>query len=115
MRIILAVCLIYVSWVLVNMMTEASYYFLKCDRNSGCQCLYNCLPEVLGRLLPTYLHPLLRADEVSAELDTAIYDEGEVLISEWFCNLINGSAIRMFLQSHKSSLIGSDNCKQTNQ
>ncbi len=98
MRILLAACLIYVSWVLVNMMTKASYYFSKCDRNSGCGCLYNCLPEVLGRLLPTYLHPLLRADEVSAELDTDIYNEGEVLISEWFCNLINGSAIRMFLQ-----------------
>ncbi len=108
MRILLAVCLIYVSWVLVNMMTEASYYFSKCNRNSGCGCLYNCLLEVLGRLLSTYLHPLMRANKVSAELDTAIYDEGDALIS-WEVTII------MVLQSHRFSLIGADNFKQTNQ
>jgi hypothetical protein len=27
-------------------------------------CLYNGLPKMLGRLLLTYLHPLLGADEV---------------------------------------------------
>ncbi len=81
MRILLAVCVIYVSWVLANMITMSSYCFWKCDRNPRCRCLYNYLSEILGKLWHTYLHQLLGVNEVSAELDTAIYDEVEALIS----------------------------------
>jgi hypothetical protein len=31
----------------------------KCNRNSGCRCLYNSLPEFFGQLLYTQLHPSL--------------------------------------------------------
>jgi hypothetical protein len=41
----------YASWVLVNMMMESSCCFQKCSRNSGHRCLYNGLPQNLGRLL----------------------------------------------------------------
>jgi hypothetical protein len=35
----------------------------KFNRNSGSRCFYNGLPEIVGRLLYAYLHPLSGADE----------------------------------------------------
>jgi len=46
-------------------MIEPSCWFQKCNRNSGHRCLYNGLPDILGGLLFSYLHPPLWADEVS--------------------------------------------------
>jgi len=36
----------------------------KFNRNSGSRCFYNGLPEIVGRLLHAYLHPLSGADEL---------------------------------------------------
>jgi hypothetical protein len=60
-------------------MTESSHCFQKCDRISGGKCLYNDLPEILGRLLCSYLHLASGADEVSGkscQLVAAVHDEG---------------------------------------
>ncbi len=59
-------------------MTEPSHCFQKCDRISG-KCLYNVLPEILGRLLCSYLHLASGAEEVSGkswQLVAAVHDGG---------------------------------------
>jgi len=57
--------------VLVNITTESSHFFWKCNRNSGLRCL-----------LYTFLHPSSGADEITGEseqLVTGIHDEGDGL------------------------------------
>jgi hypothetical protein len=42
----MTVCfIVYVPGVVVNIMTESSHCFWKCDTNSGCRSLYNSLPK----------------------------------------------------------------------
>ncbi len=72
---------------------KSSLCFQKCDRNSGCRLLYNGLPEILGRFLYTYLHPLLGAGELSGEswqAVTAIHDEGDGLTLLWLTLIKSG-------------------------
>jgi hypothetical protein len=50
------------SWV-ANIMAESSLCFQEWNRNSGHRCLYNSLPEIVGKLLYTSLHPSSGADK----------------------------------------------------
>ncbi len=57
------------------------------------QTLYNGLPEILGRFLYTYLHPLLGAGEVIGEswqAVTAVHDEGDGLTLLWLTLIKSG-------------------------
>lgn len=46
-------------------MAESSLCFQEWNRNSGHRCLYKSLPEIVGKLLYSSLHPSSGADEVS--------------------------------------------------
>jgi hypothetical protein len=83
MMILLTFLISCISWVLAKIMTKSSHCFQECNRNSGHRCLYNDFPTSLGWILYFYLHPLLGADEVSAQswqLITAIHDETDGLM-----------------------------------
>jgi hypothetical protein len=78
-------------WILSsgNSMSKFSHCFQNHDSNSGHRFLYNCLLEIMGKLLypylhpHLYLHPLLGVDKVSVEswqLVSTIHDEGDGLI-----------------------------------
>ncbi len=56
--------ILYVSWVLANMMTE-SPITQNLRQKLRTQILYNGLAQILGGLLHTCLHPSLWADEVN--------------------------------------------------
>jgi hypothetical protein len=71
MRITLFLLLSMSPEVLVNITTESSHFFWKCNRTSGLRCL-----------LYTFLHPSSGADEITGEseqLVTGIHDEGDGL------------------------------------
>jgi hypothetical protein len=64
-------------------MAESSCWFQEMQQYLRTRNLYHFLPEILGRLSSSYLHPLPGVNEVTVEswqLVTAIHCEGDGLI-----------------------------------
>jgi hypothetical protein len=55
----------YISWVLANIMIWVFPLFPEMWLKLRMQISYHDMPDTLGKLFCTYLHPLLEADEVS--------------------------------------------------
>ncbi len=79
-------CYVYwVYWVLLaNTRIESSHCFQKCNKNTGCRILYNCLLKILRRRLHFHLHQLFTVDEFFSgkylQLLTTKGDDGDCLI-----------------------------------
>jgi len=64
MRVLLTFFISYVPWVLANIMTESSFHFHKCDRNSGCRCWYKGFSSKFLADSHALIYTHCQADEV---------------------------------------------------
>jgi hypothetical protein len=62
--VFITLCLLSITWVLANIMTESSHCFAKWARISGGKHLHYGLPDILNGLLCSYLCPLWGTKEV---------------------------------------------------
>jgi len=87
--VFITLCLLSISWVLANIMTESSHCFPKWARISGGKHLHYGLPDILNGLLCSYLWPLWGTKEVIGgvtwQLITAIHVKGDMV---WYFAVI---------------------------